>query len=133
MKITSVVFKKSVVELVTEFSPIRDLTPKPQVFFLGRSNVGKSSMINSLFGKSELARVSAQAGKTRTINFFEVNERYECLDFPGYGYARGGKQNTERLRNMIVDYLEKNLAHHVRTVVIVDAYVGPTAIDEEIL
>jgi len=84
MKITSVEFKKSLVELTQEFHPTKDLIGKPQVFFLGRSNVGKSSMINALFNKKELARTSAQAGKTRTINVFEVNGKFECLDFPGY-------------------------------------------------
>lgn len=133
MRITDIHFLRSVVELAPELSPVKNIKFVPQIFFLGRSNVGKSSLINSLFGRKEMARSSAQAGKTRTINIFSVNERYECFDFPGYGYARGGKQNTERLRDMIVDYLEKNLAHHVRAVVIIDAYVGPTALDEEVL
>lgn len=79
-----------------------------------------------------MARVSAQAGKTRTINFFEVNEKYECLDFPGYGYARGWQDNMERLRDVIVDYLDKNINHSVRIVQVIDAYVGPTDLDREV-
>jgi GTP-binding protein len=132
MKITSVRFTKSVVELVQEISPIKEIKTNPQVFFLGRSNVGKSSLINSLFGKNGIARVSAQAGKTQTINFFEVNEKYECLDFPGYGYARGGQNNMERLRDIIMDYLDKNINHRVRIIQVIDAYVGPTDLDREV-
>jgi GTP-binding protein len=89
-------------------------------------------MINSLFGKKDIARTSAQAGKTRTINFFEVNEKYECLDFPGYGYARGGRESMERLRDVIINYLEKNISKRVRVIQVIDAYVGPTDLDREI-
>ena len=132
MKISSVKFLKSVVELAPEVSPVKNITILPQVFFLGRSNVGKSSLINSLFGKKDMARVSAQAGKTRTINIFEVNERYECLDFPGYGYARWGHDNMEQLRDMIIDYLEKNITKKVRIIQVIDAYVWPTPLDREV-
>lgn len=72
--------------------------------FLGRSNVGKSTLINKLVGRKSLARVSAVPGKTATINFYQVDEVY-LVDLPGYGYAKTSKSEQERLRKLISGYL----------------------------
>jgi len=131
MKIKQVRFLKSIVTLEDELSPVKDVSKKDQIFFLGRSNVGKSSVINSILGQ-DVARTSGQAGKTKTINFFEVNGKFECLDFPGYGFAQGGKENRERLRDMILDYLSRTLPNKVHAVMILDAAVGMMILDEEV-
>ncbi len=78
--------------------------PFPQVAFAGRSNVGKSSLLNSLFGE-RLAGVSKTPGKTRTINYYLVNERWFFVDLPGYGFARTGREQREAWGRNITAYL----------------------------
>ncbi len=77
----------------------------PEVAFCGRSNVGKSSLINSLLGRKRLAPTSSQPGKTRTIDFYVINGRFFLVDLPGYGFARVSKQMKERWRELIEGYL----------------------------
>ncbi|EKE29245.1 MAG: Ribosome biogenesis GTP-binding protein YsxC [uncultured bacterium (gcode 4)] len=132
MKIDEVKFLKSIVEFEEELSPMKREIKSSQVFFLGRSNVGKSSIINSLLGNKNLAHSSAKAGKTRTINFFKVNKNFMCLDFPGYWYARWWKENQERLRDMILEFLEKSLNEKTKIIVIMDSFVWPTEQDIEV-
>jgi GTP-binding protein len=79
----------------------------PEYAFIGRSNVGKSSLINMLCGKKDLVKVSQTPGKTRTINFFSVNDALHFVDLPGYGYAKISQQERRRFEKMIFDYLEK--------------------------
>jgi GTP-binding protein len=86
MKITSSEFIKSAFQ---EADWPRD--PKPEIAFLGRSNVGKSSLINSLLGVRGLARTSNTPGRTQSLNFYLINERFRLVDLPGYGYARAPK------------------------------------------
>ncbi|MBD5143349.1 MAG: ribosome biogenesis GTP-binding protein YihA/YsxC [Oscillospiraceae bacterium] len=74
--------------------------------FVGRSNVGKSSLINKLVNKKSLARVSAVPGKTATVNFYSVDEKIYFVDLPGYGYAKTSKSEQQRLRKLIFDYLQ---------------------------
>ncbi|MCD7784518.1 MAG: ribosome biogenesis GTP-binding protein YihA/YsxC [Oscillospiraceae bacterium] len=81
--------------------------PKPEkteIVFVGRSNVGKSSLINKIFARKSLARVSSEPGKTRTINFYRVGEVY-FVDLPGYGYAKVSKSEKERWNKLISGYL----------------------------
>ena len=132
MEIKEVKFIKTVVKFESEISPLKDIKAKAKIFFLGRSNVGKSSMINSLLSKKELAYSGAKAWKTRTINIFWVNKTHECVDFPGYWFAVGGKENQIKLRDMILDYLEHNLYSNLKVVIIMDAFVGPTSQDIEV-
>lgn len=73
--------------------------------FIGRSNVGKSSLINKLVHRKSLARVSAVPGKTATVNFYSVDDKIYFVDLPGYGYAKTSKSEQERLRKLIFDYL----------------------------
>lgn len=76
-----------------------------EVAFAGKSNVGKSSLINALMNRKSLARTSAQPGKTQTINFYNINEQIYFVDLPGYGYAKASKQEVEKWGQMIERYL----------------------------
>jgi GTP-binding protein len=80
----------------------------PEVAFVGRSNVGKSSLINSMCSRRGLARTSGQPGKTQTINFFEINERLYFVDLPGYGYAETSRDKRREWGGFITDYLSKS-------------------------
>ena len=86
-------------------------TGRPEVAFAGKSNVGKSSLINGLMNRKALARTSAQPGKTQTINFYNVNEAIYLVDLPGYGYAKVSQSEKEKWGKMIEKYLHtsKNL------------------------
>jgi GTP-binding protein len=77
----------------------------PEFAFIGRSNVGKSSLINMLTGRKEIARVSKEPGKTQLINFFEVEHQWHLVDLPGYGYAKISKKKREEWEKMIERYL----------------------------
>ncbi|GLV13814.1 putative GTP-binding protein EngB [Alicyclobacillus hesperidum] len=77
----------------------------PEFAFLGRSNVGKSTLLNRLLNRKALARVSAQPGKTRQINFFRINDAFRFVDLPGYGYAAVSKREREQFAKMIDRYL----------------------------
>lgn len=77
----------------------------PEFAFLGRSNVGKSTLLNRLLNRKNLARVSAQPGKTRQINFFVINEKFRFVDLPGYGYAAVSKRDRATFASMIDRYL----------------------------
>lgn len=80
----------------------------PEVAFAGKSNVGKSSLINALMNRKALARTSAQPGKTQTINFYNVNKEMYFVDLPGYGYARANEEVKAKWGKMIEDYLHKS-------------------------
>jgi GTP-binding protein len=79
----------------------------PDFAFVGRSNVGKSSLINMLAGNSQLSKVSATPGKTRLINHFIINDEWYLVDLPGYGYAKAGKGDRRRFANIIENYLKQ--------------------------
>lgn len=78
----------------------------PEVAFAGKSNVGKSSLINALMNRKSYARTSAQPGKTQTINFYNINEELYFVDLPGYGYAKASKTEVEKWGRMIERYLK---------------------------
>lgn len=80
--------------------------PLPEYAFIGRSNVGKSSLINMLTGRNSLAKTSARPGKTQLINHFKINENWFLVDLPGYGYARVSKSVKETFQKFITDYFE---------------------------
>ena len=100
----------------------------PEIAFVGRSNVGKSSFINSMINRKNLARTSGKPGKTRTINFYIINENFRFVDLPGYGYAKVSKTEQEKWREIIDKYLSnrKNLKE---VVLIVDIRHSPTEQD----
>ena len=90
---------------ITSKLPDNDL---PEIAFAGKSNVGKSSLINGLLNRKSLARTSAQPGKTQTINFYNVNEAIYLVDLPGYGYAKASEEIKAKWGKMIEDYLHKS-------------------------
>jgi GTP-binding protein len=106
---------------------------KPQVAFIGRSNVGKSTAINSLLNKGELAKTGKKQGKTTEINFFLVNDSMYFVDLPGYGFAQGGHAVREMIRAMIISYLTNPKVSPHTIVVIIDAKVGLTDFDRDIV
>ncbi len=81
---------------------------KPEIALAGKSNVGKSSLINALINRKALARTSSQPGKTQTINFYNVNQAFYYVDLPGYGYAKVAKTEKEKWGRMIENYLKKS-------------------------
>ncbi len=108
-------------------------TGTPQIAFIGRSNVGKSSVINSLTVQKALARTSSFPGRTREINVFLINERFFLLDLPGYGYARASHAERIELRELINWYLFMSHYEQEKVVLIIDAKAGLTESDLEIL
>ena len=105
---------------------------RPEYAFIGRSNVGKSSLINMLTGVKGLAKTSGRPGKTQLINHFLINEKWYLVDLPGYGYARTSKTQRDLFSSMIRDYFlhRKEL---VNTYVLVDSRIPPTRIDQEFI
>ncbi|NLY84847.1 MAG: YihA family ribosome biogenesis GTP-binding protein [Tissierellia bacterium] len=100
----------------------------PEIAFAGRSNVGKSSFINSMINRTNLARTSSKPGKTRTINFYIINDSFRFVDLPGYGYAIASKAEKEKWRQIIEKYL--NTRENLKDVVLlVDIRHEPTDLD----
>ncbi len=105
--------------------------PEPdryEIAFAGRSNVGKSSLLNLITGRKGLARVSGSPGKTRTINFYLINDDFRIVDLPGYGYAKVSKRESEKWGEMMEQYLE-NREKLLKVVQLVDIRHKPSAQD----
>ena len=100
----------------------------PEIAFAGRSNVGKSSLLNLLTRRKNLARVSGSPGKTRTINFYRINDEFRIVDLPGYGYARVSKSESEKWGAMMESYLE-NREGLLKVIQLVDIRHKPSAQD----
>lgn len=123
MKIHSAIFETS--------APRIDAAPRlalPEFAFIGRSNVGKSSLLNLLAGQHDLARVSDLPGKTRLLNFYVINNNWRLVDLPGYGYAHVAKSERADFNEAVADYLEsrENLR---QTFVLIDSRIEPQQID----
>ena len=101
----------------------------PEIAMAGKSNVGKSSLINNLTGNSHLARTSAEPGKTRLVNLFLINEAFFLVDLPGYGFARAPKQEKQKWAAMIEGYL-RGSTHLRRVFQLVDIRHAPTEDDQ---
>jgi GTP-binding protein len=106
-------------------------TSKPEIAFAGRSNAGKSSLINSLTGKDGMARASNTPGRTRELNFFDIGDALTLVDMPGYGYAKAAKADVGRWQAVLRGYLRGRVGLQ-RVFVLVDARHGPKAADEKI-
>ncbi len=100
----------------------------PEIAFAGRSNVGKSSLINLILNRKRFARTSSSPGKTQTINFYEVNHAFRIVDLPGYGYAKVSKSEKEKWGSMIENYL-KTRENLIKVVQLVDSRHIPTGMD----
>ena len=112
-----------------------DQCPKtnlPEYAFIGRSNVGKSSLINMLTGKSKLAKTSATPGKTILINHFVINGEWYLVDLPGYGYAKRSKKDTEKFEHMITTYI-LDLEQMTNLFLLIDVRHEPQQIDLEFM
>ncbi|HEY8225163.1 MAG TPA: ribosome biogenesis GTP-binding protein YihA/YsxC [Pyrinomonadaceae bacterium] len=122
-KVTSAEFLKSAFK---ETDWPRDL--RPEIAFLGRSNVGKSSVINSLLGVRSLARTSSTPGRTQSLNFFSINEAFRFVDLPGFGYARVPRDIKAGWGEMVMGYLAKR-RQLVLSIHLVDSRHEPTKQD----
>ncbi len=105
---------------------------KPEYAFIGRSNVGKSSLINMLTGKKDLAKTSGKPGKTQLINHFIINKEWYLVDLPGYGYAKASKSSRNTWERFIADYLTKRETL-INIFVLIDARLEPQKIDIEFM
>jgi len=127
MKISTALFDSSAPDLKS--------CPKwalPEFAFIGRSNVGKSSLINLLAGRNALAKVSVTPGKTKLINFFVLNDRWSLVDLPGYGYAHVSQKDRNQFNQSVADYIEGR-TNIFRVFVLIDSRLPPQQIDLEFL
>jgi GTP-binding protein len=127
MKIISAAFEASATQLRS--CPAR---PLPEFALIGRSNVGKSSLINALTHRKELARTSNTPGKTQLINFFLINETWRLVDLPGYGYAKVGHQQRLDFNAAVAEFLSDREALR-RVFVLIDSRLPPQPIDLEFI
>ena len=127
MKITKVEFDRSSPDLASCPQSLR-----PDFAFIGRSNVGKSSLINALTRKKDLAKVSDLPGKTKLINFFVINNAWHLVDLPGYGFAKVTKDQRADFNESVADYLD-NRENLLCVFVLIDSNLPPQRIDLQFL
>ncbi len=127
MKITSTTFEISAASSSQFPNPT-----VPEIVFAGRSNVGKSSLLNSIAGKKNLAKVSGTPGKTRLINFFLINDNFRFVDLPGYGFAHVSMQERHRWRTLIESYFESE-RRIALVVVLIDARLPAQTLDKQMI
>jgi len=128
MKISKSEFTKSV---IGDDYGIEDNLP--HISFFGRSNAGKSSVLNSLVGKKDLVKASKVPGKTREANFFRINGSFYLVDFPGYGYAKRSISDRNKMIKRIFWYVEFSKARPKAVFLIIDANVGLTVLDRDMI
>lgn len=125
MKNLEVVFDKSISIESNKVS----FDNKKQIVFVGRSNVGKSSLMNAIFQKKDLVKTSSLPGKTKLANIFKVNNKYDFVDLPGYGFAKLWQEQKAKLDALISWYLEAFRNDIKKIVVVLDSKLGPTDTD----
>lgn len=124
------IIKKAELEAVTAKRTQYPEDNLPEIAFAGRSNVGKSSLLNLLTGRKKLARVSGSPGKTRTINFYRINDAFRIVDLPGYGYAKVSKSVSESWGEMMETYFQ-NREGLLKVIQLVDIRHAPSKQDVE--
>lgn len=124
----SMIIRKAQLEAVAVKPAQYPADSLPEVAFAGRSNVGKSSLLNLLTGRKSLARVSGSPGKTRTINFYNIDGMFRIVDLPGYGYAKVSKSTSREWGPMMEEYL-RNRQNLLKVVQLVDIRHAPSAQD----
>jgi GTP-binding protein len=124
--------KVSSVEFVGSFGYPHKLPreARPEVAFFGRSNVGKSSLINTLLTRKGVARISKTPGKTRTANYFRINDRFHLVDMPGYGYAKVSRSEKERWSKIYDQYIDDTTRNNA-LIQLLDIRHDPTQADRE--
>ena len=127
MRITDAIFVRSVAD--AKQLPRDGL---PQIAFSGRSNVGKSSLINALLNRRKLALTSSTPGKTRLLNFYLINKAFYFVDLPGYGFAKVSQTEREQWRGLVEGYLKNNSAL-AGIVALIDSRIGATELDVQLL
>ena len=112
---------------------LKDLlkTNLPEIILCGRSNVGKSSFINSFFNRRDLAKISSTPGKTRSINYYLIDNKFYIVDLPGYGYAKTSKKEREYWSKLIGDYI-KSSNNIILALHFLDSRVHPTELDNQL-
>lgn len=124
------VIKQAELETVCGITSRLPENTRPEVAFAGKSNVGKSSLINGLLNRRSLARTSSQPGKTQTINFYSVNRELYLVDLPGYGYAKAAQEIREKWGRMVENYLHGS--KQLKAVfLLIDIRHAPSANDQE--
>ena len=103
----------------------------PEIALAGRSNVGKSSLLNMLTGRKSLANISSKPGKTRTINFYNVDDAFRIVDLPGYGFARAPRSEMEKWAKLIETYIEKR-GNLIAVTSLIDIRHDPTDLDRQL-
>lgn len=125
MQISSAIFDQSAPDLASCPPPIL-----PEFAFIGRSNVGKSSLLNMLTGKKDLAKVSATPGHTKLLNFFTINKNWRLIDLPGYGFAQVNRKDKAKFNRAVEDFLA-NRPNLKGVFVLIDSKLPPQKIDVE--
>lgn len=120
------------VEFIQSVNKIEDLPKikRPEVFMLGRSNVGKSSFINNILNRKQVAYVSSRPGKTVSLNYYEIDKQFYIVDAPGYGFAKRSQDLIEKWDKFLIRYFSENETLSL-IVHLIDALVGPTELDIE--
>ena len=124
------IIKNVSLETVCGYTSKLPKNTKPEIAFAGKSNVGKSSLINALMNRKSLARTSSQPGKTQTINFYNINDELYFVDLPGYGYAKVSQQEKEKWGKMIEKYLHRSKVLQA-VFLLVDIRHEPSANDKQ--
>lgn len=121
-------------EFITSLAKINNYVDfnLPEIAFVGRSNVGKSSLINALTNRNKLAKTSSMPGRTRLVNYFLINDRFMLVDLPGYGFAIASKEAQKEWQTLISGYLQRSNALKM-VFVLVDIRIKPTDLDKQML